>query len=91
MPGAGDTAEALYDLDRDVRRGLGKTDPRRFLPVPCPACDLLGLVRTISLDDGEDSVECRSCEEKIPSDRYAWWTRQLLDELTGDTPLARPA
>jgi hypothetical protein len=84
MPGAADTAEALYDLDRDIRRGLGKTDPRSFLPVPCPACDLLGLVRTISLDDGEDSVECRACGEKIPSERYGWWTRRLLDELVGD-------
>ncbi len=85
-PAAGDTAVALYDLDRDIRRGLGKTDPQRFLPVPCPACDLLGLVRTISLDDGEDSVECRSCGEQIPSERYGWWTRTLLDEAIADTP-----
>lgn len=81
MPGAGDVAEALYDLDRDVRRGLGKTDPRRFLPVPCPSCGLLGLVRTIALDDGADSVECRSCGETIPSERYGWWTRTLLAEM----------
>lgn len=84
MPGAGDTAEAFHELDRDVRRGLGKTDPRRFLPVPCPSCELLGLVRTISLDDGEDSVECRSCGERIPSERYAWWTRTLIGELVDD-------
>lgn len=83
-PAAGDTAEALYDLDRNVRSGLGKTDPRRFLPVPCPACEMLGLVRTISLDDGTDSVDCRSCGETIPSERYGWWTRTLLTEMIGE-------
>ena len=86
MPGAADTAEALYDLDRDVRRGLGKTDPRRFLPVPCPntGCGLLGLVRTIDADSGEDHVDCHSCGERIPAERYTWWTRTLLDELITD-------
>jgi hypothetical protein len=82
-PGAAASAVALYELDRDVRRGLGKTDPRRFLPVPCPNpdCKLLGLVREISRDDGKDEVNCHACGEKIPSDRYSWWTRQLLDDM----------
>lgn len=82
-PAAGDTAETMYDLDRDVRRGLGKTDPRRFLPVPCPntECGLLGLVRTIDLATGEDHVDCHGCGEQIPAARYAWWTRTLLDEM----------
>lgn len=79
-PAAGDTAEALHDLDRHVRSGLGKTDPRRFLPVPCPNCDLLGLVRTVDGDTGNDQVDCHGCGETIPSARYAWWTRTLLDE-----------
>ena len=93
MPGAGDTAEALYDLDRDVRRGLGKTDPRRFLPVPCPntECGLLGLVREVSTEDGTDEVTCHACGERIPSERYSWWTRQLLDEMLDDAPLDTPA
>lgn len=80
-PAAGDTAEALVDLDRHIRRGLGKTDPRRFLPVPCPspACGLLGLVRTVDGGTGEDRVDCHFCRETIPADRYAWWTRTLLD------------
>lgn len=81
-PAAGDTAEALYDLDRDIRRGLGKTNPRRFLPVPCPnpACELLGLVRTDG-DGGEDRVDCHCCGETIPAERYGWWTRTLLDDV----------
>lgn len=93
MPGAGDTAEALYDLDRDIRRGLGKTDPRSFLPVPCPrpTCGLLGLIRTIDGGTGEDRVDCHACGEHIPSERYAWWTRRLLSELVGDTPVDVPA
>lgn len=92
-PAAGDTAEALYDLEREMRRGLGKTDPRAFLPVPCPRpdCGLLGLVRTISLDDGTDEVQCHACGERIPSDRYAWWTRRLLNEITSDERLDTPA
>lgn len=83
MPGAGDTAEALHDLDRQVRSGLGKTDPRRFLPVPCPnqECGLLGLVRTIDGGTGEDRVDCHGCGEVIPAERYSWWTRTLLDEM----------
>lgn len=83
---AADTAEALYDLDRHVRRGLGKTNPQRHLPVPCPSCDLLTLVRNLDLD-GTDLVECRACDEIIPADRYAWWTRTLLDEMDNDPPL----
>lgn len=83
-PGAADTAEALHDLDRHIRRGLGKTDPRSFLPVPCPACDLLGLVRTVSAVDGTDEVTCHACHERIPSERYAWWTRTLIGELVDD-------
>lgn len=85
-PAAGDTAEALYDLERTTRRGLGKTDPRRFLPVPCPnpACGLLGLVREISLDDGDDRVTCHACGEVIPSERYGWWTRTLIDDMLAD-------
>lgn len=83
MPGAADTAEALYDLDRTIRRGLGRTDPRSFLPVPCPnpACQLLGLVREIDLGSGEDRVTCHCCGETIPSERYSWWTRTLLSEI----------
>lgn len=83
-PAAGDTAVALYDLDRAVRRGLGLTDPRRFLPVPCPSCHLLGLVRTIGPDDGTDTVDCHNpaCGESIPAERYGWWTRVLLEENT---------
>lgn len=90
-PAAADTAEALHDLDRIIRRGLGKTDPRSFLPVPCPSCELLGLVRTVSLTDGTDEVTCHACKERIPSERYAWWTRRLLQELVVDTPEGIPA
>lgn len=90
-PAAGDTAEALLDLDRDIRRGLGKTDPQRFLPVPCPSCDLLGLVRTIAVDDGKDAVDCKACGEHIPSERYGWWTRRLLSEVIADAPIDTPA
>lgn len=84
-PAAGDTAEALHELDRDIRRGLGKTDPRRFLPVPCPrpTCGLLGLVREVSYGNGEDRVTCHACGETIPSERYGWWTRTLLDDIIG--------
>lgn len=90
MPGAADTAVALHDLDRDVRRGLGKTDPRRFLPVPCPnpACGLLGLVRTVTGDTGDDHVDCHACGERISADRYSWWARRLLTDLVDGPPPA---
>lgn len=82
-PAAADTAEALHDLHRRIRSGLGLTDPRRFLPVPCPSCDVLGLVRTLE-ENGTDRVDCHACGEVIPSDRYAWWTRTLLDETLAE-------
>lgn len=84
MPGAGDTAEALYDLDRDVRRGLGKTDPRRHLPVPCPQCELLTLTRSLDTD-GTDSVECRACDHVIRAEHYGLWTRMLVDDVLGES------
>lgn len=80
MPGAGDTCEALHDLDRDVRRGLGKTDPRRHLPVPCPQCELLTLVRSLD-SDGTDEVECRGCGHTIRAEHYGLWTRMLVDDV----------
>lgn len=90
FPAARSTAERFYELNRQVRRGAGLTDPRRFLPVPCPACNLLGLVRTIGAADGEDSVTCHNpeCGEVIPSERYDWWTRVLLAENVPDTAMA---
>jgi len=83
MPGAGDVAETLYDLDRDVRRGLGKTDPQRHLPTPCPQCELLTLVRSLE-SDGTDEVECRACGHVIHAEHYGLWTRMILDDLLGD-------
>lgn len=82
MPGAADVAEALHDLDRDIRRGLGKTDPRRHLPVPCPQCQLLTLTRSLT-SDGTDSVECRGCGHVIRAEHYGLWTRILVDEAIG--------
>lgn len=82
--GAADTAEALYDLDRHVRQGLGKTDPQRHLPVPCPKCELLTLVRSLD-SDGTDEVECRACGHTIRAEHYGLWTRMLVDDVLGAT------
>jgi hypothetical protein len=79
-PAAGDTAEALYDLDRDVRRGLGQTQPFRHLPAPCPSCELLTLVRSIDRA-GTDTVECRACGHVIPEEHYGLWARMLVDDM----------
>jgi hypothetical protein len=83
-PAAGDTAEALHDLDKQVRRGLGHTDPRRHLPAPCPQCELLTLVR--SLDATNDEVDCRACGYVIPAVHYGAWTHLLLDHLMDVNP-----
>lgn len=82
-PAAGDTAEALYDLDRTIRAGLGKTDPQRHLPVPCPECELLTLVRSLDRD-GTDEVTCRNCNHVIRAEHYGLWTRMLIDDILGD-------
>lgn len=79
-PAAGDTAEALYDLERAVRRGLGKTNPVRHLPVPCPECRLLTLVRTFD-SVGGDEVSCQACGHTIRPEHYGLWARMVIDDL----------
>jgi len=88
-PAAGDTAEALYDLDRVIRRGLGQTDPRRHLPVPCPGCELLTLVQEID-GAGTDSVECQACGHLIRAEHYGLWTRMLVDDMLVADMLKNP-
>lgn len=84
-PAAADTAEALYDLDRDIRRGLGATTRQQHLPVPCPQCQLQLLVRNLERT-GQDTVDCLGCGHVIPASHYGWWARVLLDDVIDDAP-----
>jgi hypothetical protein len=87
FPGAGDTATATYDLDREIRRGLGMTNPVWHVPLPCPVqtCGLLTLYRHA----GENEcVECRACGQVIRPEHYGLLARMILDEMIGDPPAA---
>lgn len=78
-PAAEDTAVALYDLDKKVRRGLGTSIPRRHLHVPCPKCELLTLTRRLeSVDDG---VDCANCGYHIQPEHYGAWCGIVMDEI----------
>lgn len=82
-PAAADTAETMVDLDRAIRRGLGQTEPVKFLPVPCPACELLTLTRRLDRA-GTDTVQCQNCPYHVPEANYKLFARVILDEILAD-------
>jgi hypothetical protein len=54
-----------------------------YLPTPCPACDMLSLVRYAPSWAGAPiTVRCNrdECGEIIPEDMYAWQARRVLAE-----------
>lgn len=85
MPDSASYAEALIDLDKRMLRGLGATEVKVLLPVPCsnPECGLLTLVKSVehvgSIDLGV--VECQVCGLRLAEDEYKAYTRGLVDDI----------
>lgn len=77
-----DTATEVHDKHQGLRRAFGMTRDVQRLTVPCPRCDIAGLVRLTG------HIECGACGHQIPEDNYAWFARVLLDSLIDeyDTP-----
>lgn len=87
-PAAGDTAEALLELDRVARQILGLTRITKHVHVPCPECDLLTLVRDMSAA-ADQSVSCKNCGHHIPEEHFGAWARMALDEMVGEITLTK--
>lgn len=65
-PRAAEFAIEMLNLDHRGRRMLGWNRLVHHLPVPCPYCNLLALVRI----DGDDRVFCGQCEVAWNHDEY---------------------
>ena len=67
----------ILHLHRDLERVTGQDRLIHRLPVPCPKCDYLSLVR----EDGDDKIRCtwRECRLVWAEDQYRWFTRVAAD------------
>lgn len=81
FPAAADTANELVDLHRRIYAGLGETRMADKLPVPCPECDRVEMVRTVGC------VYCQSCGLTFPDDQY----ERLALIVASETVAARDA
>jgi len=71
-PAVDEFAGEIRRLRNTLRREVGDVDPRpERLPAPCPACDLLAMVRD------SDGVRCRNCRTELGDDEYADWVGRL--------------
>lgn len=66
--GAPDIAQELHDLHRQVRNGLGHSQPRERLDAPCPHCRMLTLVRYPGAAGAP--IECQNCGRQVRTDDY---------------------
>lgn len=59
-------ALVLLDLHHRTRAVAGRTRLVHRLPAPCPRCQCTALERV----DGDDVIDCRSCERRYSWDEY---------------------
>jgi hypothetical protein len=77
---AQDSIIELQDIHNYIGRCLGQTRQRQHLPVPCPNCQHLGLIREVHLDR-RDNIQCYQCAQEIKELEYGLFTRMIIDEL----------
>jgi len=65
----------FMSLSHKAQLFLGQTKLIHRLPVPCPRCDAMDLVR----EDGSDIIECRDCTKKYTWDEYQHLCLILVD------------
>lgn len=70
-----DGALELLRLHQKARTRTGKTRLTIKLPVPCPRCDAMSLER----EDGDDHIDCRSCERHYTWEEYEKLCLILID------------
>ena len=71
-----DAGRAILSWAARLERAAGQDRLQHRLPLPCPACDLLTLVR----DDGAAQVDCAACGRSWPESHY----RHLVDVLADE-------
>lgn len=74
---APDIITEWIDMHAKVRGQLGLSRPRIALPVPCPQCEALTLVKT--MDVGRDWVECGNCQTTITERHYRFYSERYFD------------
>lgn len=85
FPGARAAAHELHTLHGRIRATLGQSHRAKPLPVPCPDCDMLAMVRTVGWDRS-DSIECAACGYLINEQEYDLYARILAAQYTGCEP-----
>lgn len=85
FPAAEDVAIELRDMHRTVYVGLGETRMAERLPVRCPQCDTLRMVRTVG------QVYCQQCGLAFPEAQYERLALIVASEVRNerDAALAR--
>ena len=77
-PGASAKIVELDELHHHYRSTLGYTRKIRYLPCPCPSCDL----RSLAMRFGdEESISCEGCDRIISPAEYPLLTRIVIDNL----------
>jgi len=84
FPGTEAFWEEAREIHHTIRRLLGKTRQRQYLPVPCPSCNNPPLFRTV-YDDRRDVIECHHCHHEIKEQEYGLYARILVDDLLATT------
>jgi len=77
---APDAIIEIKDIHHHIGKCLGYTRQRQHLPVPCPSCQHLGLVREVHLDR-RDNIQCMQCGQEIKELEYGLFSRMIIDEL----------
>lgn len=75
FPDAADSAAELADLHRVAYVGLGRARFAEKLPVPCPDCDALQMVREVG------QVQCQECGLTFSDDQYPRLALILADDV----------
>lgn len=70
------SAYKFVELSRRTQRCIGRTKLVHRLPVACPWCDQLTLVR----DDGASTVQCENCSKQIVERDWNWLCAIALQE-----------
>lgn len=76
-PGIGDLWDELGEVISQAHcLAPWREEAARLKGIECPCCHAMSLVRF----GGDEHVTCQRCQESIPPERYAIWTRILADE-----------
>ncbi|QLF84874.1 hypothetical protein SEA_BBQVALINDRA_65 [Gordonia phage BBQValindra] len=73
-----DAFSELFELHNVIRRRTGHATIRHLLPLPCPKCEMLTLVRRRGMDT-LDFIICDQCGYYVADDHYDFLVTLMLD------------